>query len=321
MNDAQDKDGAATGRRDFLAGAAALGAAMLAGCATGATSGGSGERKEGFVTIKDGTRLHYIEQGRGHPLVLIPGWSQTAAMYDAQLTGLSSHYRVIAVDMRGHGESSKPESGYRMARLAQDTHEFLEVMNLRDVYLGGHSMGCSVIWSYWDHYKGDRVSKLVLIDQATATTAWPAWSDEEKAITGAPFTPQVLYDIATGLSGADGVKTTEGFVNTAFFTSAYPRDKLSWVLAENLKFPRPYAAKLLVDHCTQDWRDTIRTITVPAVVFGGKKSFFTPRSQEWIAQTIPGSRVHIYEESEGGSHFMFMENPAKFNQQVVDFLG
>ena len=57
------------------------------------------------------------------------------------------------------------------------------------------------------------------------------------------------------------------------------------------------------------------------MVFGGEKSFFNPKSQEWIAKQIPGSRVHIYAEAEGGSHFMFMENPDKFNQQVIDFLG
>jgi non-heme chloroperoxidase len=315
-------DGTSNGRREFLAGTAALGAALLAGCATGAkTTAGSGERREGLVTLKDKTQLHYIEQGRGQPLVLIPGWSQTAAMYDAQLNGLSSRYRVIAVDMRGHGESSKPETGYRIARFAQDTHEFLEAMNLRDVYLGGHSMGCSVIWSYWEHYEADRISKLVLIDQAPAVTAWPSWNDEEKALAGALFTPQALYDTVGAIGGPNGVQATEQFVNTAFFTQNYPKDKLSWVLMENLKLPRHLAARILLDHCSQDWRDTIQTITVPAVVFSGRKSFFNPRSQEWIAQKIPGSRVHIYEEAEGGSHFMFMENPDKFNQQVIDFLG
>lgn len=310
------------GRREFLAGAAVLGAALVAGCAsTGASSGGSATRKEGFTTIKDGTKLHYIEQGTGRPLVLIPGWSQTAAMYDAQLTTLSSRYRVIAVDMRGHGESDKPEHGYRIARLAQDTHEFLEAMNLHDVALGGHSMGCSVIWSYWEHYRSDHISSLVLIDQAPVVVAWPNWSDEDKAVTGAFFTPQALYDTAVALAGPDGAKATEGFVNNAFFTAAYPRDKLGWVLAENLKMPRPAAARLLVDHCNQDWRDAIKTITVPAVVFGGTKSFFNPRSQEWVAQQIPGAKAHIFQESEGGSHFMFMENPEKFNKLVMEFLG
>jgi pimeloyl-ACP methyl ester carboxylesterase len=321
-----EKQEMTSSRRDFLAGVAALGAAALAGCASmGESSGnadaGSNERKSGFVTLKDKTQLHYLEQGRGQPLVLIPGWSQTAAMFDAQLNGLSSRYRVIALDMRGHGESSKPNNGYRIARMAQDTHEFLEAMNLRNVCLGGHSMGCSVIWSYWEHYGNDRIAKLVLIDQAAAVVIAPIWVEEEKVNAGAFFAPQALWDTASAIAGPNGVQTTEQFVNNAFFTPAYPRDKLAWVLMENLKLPRHHAARLLCDHCSQDWRDTIQSITIPAVVFGGEKSFFNPKSQEWIAKQIPGSRVHIYTEAEGGSHFMFMENPDKFNQQVIDFLG
>jgi pimeloyl-ACP methyl ester carboxylesterase len=313
-------------RRNFVRSAAVLGAGLLAaGCSTaqkqGGTMPGPAGSKSGFYTLKDGSRLHYLEAGRGSPVVLIPGWSQTAAMYEDQLKGLSANHRVIALDMRGHGESSKPAGGYRMAKLAQDTHEFLEGMDLRNVALGGHSMGASVMWSYWDHYGADRLAKMIVIDQAPAVVAWPDWSDDEKALAGALFTPQALYDTAAAIGGSDGAKATEGFVRTAFFTKAYPADKLDWVLQENLKFPRPAAARLLVDHCCQDWRDTIRTINVPTVVFGGAKSFFNPRSQEWIASVIPGAKAHIYQEAEGGSHFMFMENPAKFNQQVLEFLG
>jgi non-heme chloroperoxidase len=74
--------------------------------------------KVGHVTTSDGVRLHYLEAGAGQPLVLIPGWSQTAAMYRHQLDGSHQSYRVIALDMRGHGESDKPTHGYRIARLA-----------------------------------------------------------------------------------------------------------------------------------------------------------------------------------------------------------
>ena len=311
-------------RREFVLGAIALAAAgtMAGGCAQGPKAmAGAGGTKTGKYRLSDGTELNYIEAGSGKPLVLIPGWSQTAAMFGDQLSGLSNRYRVIAVDMRGHGDSSKPEGGYRMAQLAQDTHEFLHGMGLRNVALGGHSLGASVMWSYWDHYGADHLTHMIVIDQAPAVTAWPGWTDDEKALAGALFTPQTLYETAAAIGGPDGVKTTEGFVRSAFFTKAYPADKLDWVIRENLKFPRKSAAKLLVDHCSQDWRDVIPTINIPTLVFGGKKSFFNPRSQEWIATRIPGAVVHIYEEAEGGSHFMFMENPTKFNQQVAAFLG
>lgn len=307
-------------RRNFVKAAAALGTGALLADARSVLAQSTTGVSRSFA-LADGTRLHYIEAGYGRPVVLVPGWSQTAAMYADQIDELSRSYRVIALDMRGHGDSDKPAGGYRMARLAQDLHEFLHGMRLEDVVLGGHSMGCSVIWSYWEHYGRDHIGKLVLIDQAPAVTAWPGWSDEQKALAGALFTPESLYQTAAAIGGPDGAKATEGFVNGAFFTKAYPRDKLGWVLAENLKFPRPEAARLLVDHCCQDWRDVIRTIDVPTVVFGGTASFFNPRSQQWIAEQIPGARAHIFAEAEGGSHFMFMENPARFNALVRDFVG
>lgn len=106
-----------------------------------------------------------------------------------------------------------------------------------------------------------------------------------------------------------------------FFTKAYPEAKKKYALAQNLKFPRKPAAALLVDHCVQDWRDTISRINVPTLVVGAKGSFFNPKSQEWIASKIPGAKVEIFSAEEGGSHFMFMENAQKFNKIALDFLA
>ena len=72
------------------------------------------------VTVNDGTRLNVLQAGSGKTLVLIPGWSQTAEQFKFQIEGLADRYRVIAVDMRGHGDSDKPGHGYRISRLAKD---------------------------------------------------------------------------------------------------------------------------------------------------------------------------------------------------------
>jgi pimeloyl-ACP methyl ester carboxylesterase len=276
--------------------------------------------KEGFFTTNDGTRLHYMEAGSGKPLVLIPGWSQTAAQFKHQLSGLSDKYRVIAIDMRGHGESDKPKNGYRIHRLSKDVSEFLAGNNLTNVALGGHSMGCSVIWGYWELFGSDRLAKLLLIDQMPMITAGPKWSAQEKEDAGALFDGNSLYTTVDSLAGPDGVKTTEGFI-TGMFTKQYPRDDLNWVIKQNLKMPREYAARLLYDHATNDWRDVIPRIDIPTLVVGAKTSLVGWKSQRWIANQIPGARVEIFEEGEGGNHFMFMENPDKFNRIVKEFLG
>jgi pimeloyl-ACP methyl ester carboxylesterase len=318
------------GRRRFLAAAIAGSALAVTGCQTvsvpdlsfgmrGGTMPGVIRRRS--FTLRDGTQLSYLESGRGRPVVMIPGWSQTASMFNDQLIALSENYHVIAVDMRGHGESDKPAHGYRIARLASDLHELLNGLELKEATLVGHSMGCSVIWSHWDLYGKHRTHSMILVDQAPCTTFGTNWTDAQKAEAGAIFSPQALQETAEALAGPGGDRVTAGLINDMFFTKTYPNEKLEFALTQNLKFPRAQAAALLVDHCMQDWRDTIPRISVPTLVVGGEASFFNPQSQRWIASKIRGAKVEIFGADEGGSHFMFMENPARFNRVALNFLA
>ena len=143
---------------------------------------------------------------------------------------------------------------------------------------------------------------------------------QEKEDAGAIFDPTSLYDTINQLAGPDGVKTTEGFIG-GMFTKAYSRSEVDWVVKQNLKMPRQYAAALLYNHSTQDWRPVIPRITVPTLVVGGRVSVVPWKSQAWIQRQIRGSKIEIFEENEGGNHFMFMENPEKFNRIVRDFMG
>ncbi|MGH6902926.1 MAG: alpha/beta fold hydrolase [Geminicoccaceae bacterium] len=109
------------GRRDVIKGAGGL--ALTAAVGSAASTATRTARAQvpgdvGHVTTSDGVGLYYLEAGSGKPILMIPGWSQTAEQFKHQITGLSDRYRVIAVDMRGHGESDKPEFGYKISRLA-----------------------------------------------------------------------------------------------------------------------------------------------------------------------------------------------------------
>lgn len=92
-------------------------------------------------------------------------------------------------------------------------------------------------------------------------------------------------------------------------------------IQRNLRMARQDAATLLYNHCGQDWRDAIPRITIPTLVIGGRVSLVPWRSQVWVHEQIAGSQLAIFEEAEGGQHFMFIENPAKFDQVVAEFLG
>ncbi len=272
------------------------------------------------VTTKDGVRLHYVERGSGAPLVMIPGWSQSAAQFEAQVEGLSARRRVIAIDMRGHGESDKPEHGYRIQRLAMDLNNAIEALALERVSLLGHSMGCSVIWCYLDLFGQAGLERLVLVDQMPCVTARPGWSEQERQEAGAIFDGASLYETIDKLAGSEGRQTTGGFIGS-MFTAAFPAERVVWVLERNLMMPRRHAASLLLNHAAQDWRDVISRIALPTLIVGGRTSLIDWRSQEWMHGRIAGSRLDIFEEAEGGNHFMFMENPERFNRLVDEFLG
>jgi non-heme chloroperoxidase len=268
--------------------------------------------------------LHYVEQGQGQPLVLVHGWSQSTRSFAKQLAGLSARYRVIAVDLRGHGESPKPSHGYRVARLAQDLHDFLAHLDLREVAIAGHSMGAAVIWSYVEQFGGERLAKLIFIDQAPLVTNGRGLSGDALAAAGCAFTPATLYDIAHAIA-TDRPATLQG-LRSAFFSTAVSDEDFALAVSESLKIPAEYAARLLIDHASQDWRDVISQVipalNLPTLVFGGElASIFPPQAAAWIAAQIPGAELSIFGREEGGSHFMFWENPQKFNAVLSRFLG
>lgn len=273
----------------------------------------------GEIKTSDNITLRYVEAGGGPPLVMLHGWSQSAALFKHQLEAFAERYRVIALDMRGHGVSDKPDHGYRVSRLAADLHDVIEALGLQSVSLLGHSMGCAVIWSYWELFRGKRISKIVLVDEPPVVVANPGWSAEERWTAGGIMEPDDLYRFADRLSGPEGIDATREMV-FSMVTPAMPESEKNWLLNVNLQFPRALAARLLINNATQDWRDTIPTITIPTLVVSGRASQVPWQSQQWIHQQIKGSQFDIFDGEDGGSHFMFLENPTKFNNRVGAFL-
>ena len=272
------------------------------------------------VEIEGGISLHYVEAGEGKPLIIIPSWSLTGGWYRHQLHGLSHNRRVISLDMRGHGESSTPDNGYRVSRLAADLRAVIEALDLSDVDLMGHSIGSSIIWSYHDLFGDYRLGRMVFVDQAPSVTAKPDWSAEDIVTYGCllPDLP-ALAEFYLDVLGAETAEETAPLV-ARLFSAKIPADELLYFASEIIKLPRRHAADLLYNHCSLDWRDVIKTIRLPTLVVGAEESIFSAESQIWIADQIPAAQVEIFPADEGGSHFMCYENPTKFNALVDAFL-
>jgi pimeloyl-ACP methyl ester carboxylesterase len=113
----------------------------------------------------NGILLHYLEHGAGDPtLVLTHGLTANAHSFDGLIeAGLADGMRVLSVDLRGRGESDKPESGYTMADHAADLLGLLDELGLDSVMLGGHSFG-GLLTYYMAANHPDRVDRCVVID-------------------------------------------------------------------------------------------------------------------------------------------------------------
>ncbi len=91
--------------------------------------------------IHNGQRLHYTDEGTGEPVILLHGLGSSTRDWEYQVPPLLDHYRVICLDMRGHGQSDKPPSGYSIKTFADDTWALIEHLQLRRPHIVGISMG------------------------------------------------------------------------------------------------------------------------------------------------------------------------------------
>ncbi|QSH41057.1 alpha/beta hydrolase [Lentisphaerota bacterium ZTH] len=274
-----------------------------------------------FFKTNDGVKLHYIEAGKGKPLIMLPGWSQTAEQYKYQIEKLSSSYRVIALDYRGHGDSEKPDYGYRMSRLAVDLHNLLTELELNDVNLLGHSMGCCVIWSYWDLFGGKQLSKLIFVDETPFNAFLQVSLGKEAEQFGILFTLENLFEVVKRIRNDYDESYTRELIGK-MFPHDFPKEQIDWIIQQNCKMPRNLAADLLYEtNIALDWRDVVKRINIPVLIIGARDSQMPWRSQVWLHEHISDSRLEIFEKEEGGRHFMFIENPEKFNHLVADFIG
>jgi pimeloyl-ACP methyl ester carboxylesterase len=278
--------------------------------------------RRGSFQTNDGVRVSYLEGGEKtkKPLVILPGWSQSANVFQFVLDGLCEKYHVYVLDHRGHGESEKPASGYRISRLAKDFEDFLVAHNLKNIYALGHSMGCAVIWCYIELFGQESFSRLVLNDQRAATLRDSEWTPGHVADMGATVSPEELYRMKHALTGKDSRGATRKRLQD-MTSKCLPARTFDWLLEENLKMPRDYAAQLLYNNWVNDWSDVIGRIRIPTLIIGGKGSSTPWECLLWQHKVIDGSRLEIFEENEGGSHFIFVENPEKYLNVVCDFLG
>lgn len=111
----------------------------------------------------NGINIHYVKGGSGEPLILLPGWPQTWWSYHHIMPSLAEKYTVIAVDLRGMGDSDKPKEGYTKKNMAVDIRELVVALGYDRVHIVGHDIGANVAYSFAVNHS-NKMNKLILLD-------------------------------------------------------------------------------------------------------------------------------------------------------------
>ena len=111
-------------------------------------------------------QMHYVTAGEGRPVVLLHGWPQTWYEWLPVMTLMSDRYTLIAPDLRGLGDSSRPSSGYDKNTIAEDVWQLLNgVLGLDEFYLVGHDWGGPVAFALAAAHP-NAVTRLAIVDVA-----------------------------------------------------------------------------------------------------------------------------------------------------------
>ena len=261
--------------------------------------------------------LYYEDHGSGAPVVLIHGYPLSGASWEKQTAALlAAGHRVIAYDRRGFGRSSQPNAGYNYDTFADDLHQLVTKLQLRDFALAGFSMGGGEVARYIGKYGSTGVSKAVFISSVPPFLLKTA--DNPEGVDGAVF---------AGIEKAVAADRYAFF--TEFFKNFYNTDLLlgkrvseqavhaSWIVAAGAS---PTASLACVPTWYEDFRKDLARVDIPALVIQGDADRIVPIGASGLrtAKLIKGSRLVVVKE---GPHCITWTHAEEVNQELVSFLG
>jgi pimeloyl-ACP methyl ester carboxylesterase len=250
----------------------------------------------------DGMKIHSTSSGKGpKTIVLVHGWTCDDTSWSAQVPALSKHYRVITLDLPGHGQSESPKDGkFSMDLFARAIEAVRAERRIDKIALVGRSMGTPVIRQYARLYP-QHVAALVIVDGVVIPPAQSA-----RAATP-PLDPQQLVT-------PEGLKMRQGMIE-GMFTPKTPADVQERVLKMMLAAPPATAAgAMAATFDPSTWTDDVMTMPVYGIYAEKSALLGNPA---YLKKVFPKIE---YVEMPGTGHFVMMEQPEEFNRLLTSFL-
>ncbi|MFM9843346.1 MAG: alpha/beta fold hydrolase [Dongiaceae bacterium] len=258
------------------------------------------------ATLPNGITIAYADKGNpeGRPVLLVHGYTDSSRSWSLPMAHLAHRYRLIAVDLRGHGASSAPECCYTVPDMVHDLCLLLDHLRIEKVDFVGHSLG-SMIGQVFAQRHADRLRKLVLVGStlsAAKATAPGSWlSGNVRALT-------------------DPVDENSAFI-TEWTTNPTPVDAefIAHARREACAIPTRIWRAVLQELHTAEYGRLSSTITAPTMIlWGGQDPLFSAEDQQALREAIKDSEFVAFNKL---GHNLQWEDPAGVAALIAHFLN
>jgi len=256
----------------------------------------------------NGTTLAWEETGQGKPLVLVHGLSEERSVWRYQVPAFRDRFRLIAVDVRGFGESALGEGREDARQFAEDLRALLDHLGIPQAVLWGFSMGGVIVQRFGVDFP-ERCQALVIASSSSrvgrSAVEWFRTRAERARREGLPAVQALNREDASGFFASAPPERVEEYIRLRMEAV---RDPLGYANA-CMAMARLGEAPLDPD---------LPRIACPTLVFTGERDpMCPPRASEIIHRAIAGSRLAILP---GLSHLAHWEDPDAVNRTVRAFL-
>lgn len=260
-------------------------------------------------------QLYFEDHGEGRPILLIHGWPLDGSSWEYNKHALiDAGFRVVTIDRRGFGKSSRPWNGYDYDTFAADVDALLSHLELRDVTLVGFSMGGGEVARYIGKYGTGRIA------QAVFAGAVPPYLYKTDDNPDGGLDDATIEQFLGGVKG-DRAAFVEGFVDNFFTANG---EQLASEAVRHVAFGSAAVAspKGTLDCITAfaktDFRDDLAKIDVPTLVIHGDADAVVPFevSGKRTAEAVDGATLHVVK---GGPHGFNLTHADEFNKVLIDF--
>jgi non-heme chloroperoxidase len=261
--------------------------------------------EEQYIQLQTGVRMEYVEQGnkKGIPVIFLHGISDSWHSFEKVLPLLPESIHAFSLTHRGHGNSSKPASGYHPTDFAADIAAFIQQKQLEAAIVVGHSMSGVIVQQFVLSYP--QLTKGVVIVAS------------DPVLRNNPGMPEFIEQV----NKMEGAFDRSFMIEFQKSTLSKPIDSIYFNLLvdESMKMPMPIFKAALKGLANADFVSELPKIKAPVLIlWGDADAFFQAGGQHLLKKNIGHAKYITYH---GTGHAIHWEEPVKFGRDIVAFVN